>query len=79
MNFGATTMIEFVCADNGGIGIWGELKNTKTNSLYITENELTNYATTEYVNSAIQNISGGSGSINWSNINEDNISMTAGN
>ena len=57
MNFGASTMIEFVTADNsGGVGIWGELKNTKTNSLYITENDLANYATTEYVNTKIGEI-----------------------
>ena len=68
INFGATTMIEFLSSDSGGVGIWGELRNTKTNSLYITENDLANYATTEYVNSAIQNVSGGSGEIDWSNI-----------
>ena len=49
-------MIEFLTADGGAVGIWGVLRNTKTNSLYITENELANYATTEYVNTKIVEI-----------------------
>ena len=59
----------FILNSANGIIVYGP-------TLY-DENTGTYYATMKDVYDAIQNVSGGSGSIDWSNINAENISITA--